>query len=67
MDAVTHTVTADDNSFNSGILPPGASFSHTFDTPGSTSYKCLIHPFMTGMVVVSAGGVKIPVTVVAKP
>jgi plastocyanin len=67
MDAVTHTVTADDNSFNSGLLPPGASFSHTFDTPGSTSYKCLIHPFMTGMVVVSSSAQKVPIIIGVKP
>src|SRR6476661_7536568 len=29
-----HTVTADDNSFDSGILSAGQSFSSTFGTPG---------------------------------
>jgi len=47
-DAVTHTITADDSSFDSGDLEPGASFSATFAKPGRTTYHCAIHHFMTG-------------------
>jgi plastocyanin len=32
---------------------PGASFSQTFMTPGTYTYHCQIHPFMTATIVVS--------------
>jgi plastocyanin len=51
-DSVTHTVTAADGSFNSGNLKPGDQFTYTFSAPGTYSYHCSIHPFMTGQVVV---------------
>jgi plastocyanin len=38
-----HTITADDGSFDSGILNPGDTFSLTFDTPGTSAYYCQIH------------------------
>lgn len=43
VDTMSHTVTADDVSFNSGVLAPGQSFSHTFDQPGIFTYYCAIH------------------------
>lgn len=52
-DSEAHTVTSDAGAFNSAVLQPGASFSFTFTKPGSYSYHCSIHPFMTGKVVVS--------------
>jgi plastocyanin len=56
--AAHHTVTADDSSFNSGNLASGESFSQTFAAPGSYTYRCRIHPSMTGTIVVNgaAGG-----------
>src|SRR3954464_8197650 len=33
--------------------PPGDTFSHTFNTPGTFSYICKVHSFMTGKVVVN--------------
>jgi plastocyanin len=51
-DAVAHTVTADTNSFASGNLQPGGSFSFTFTRPGTYAYHCSIHPSMHGSVVV---------------
>lgn len=56
MDSVTHTVTANDNSWGSGDLSPGATYSHTFTTAGTFSYHCSIHTYMTGTVVVMSGG-----------
>src|SRR4051812_22112916 len=44
--ARTHTVTADDGSFDSGRLPPQTTFSHTFDGPGEQAYHCILHPFI---------------------
>jgi plastocyanin len=50
-----HTVTADDGSFDSGILLAGDSYSHTFALPGTYTYHCNVHPFMHGTVFVIAG------------
>jgi plastocyanin len=50
-DTVAHTVTADTNSFASGNLQPGGSFSFTFTRPGTYVYHCSIHPSMHGSVV----------------
>jgi plastocyanin len=44
----THTVTANDGSFDSGDLPSGASFSITTGAPGAYAFHCTIHPDMTG-------------------
>ncbi len=38
-----HTVTADDGSFDAGLLDPGATFSMTFDSPGTYQYYCQPH------------------------
>jgi plastocyanin len=51
----THTVTADDGSFDSGDLSVGKTFSHTFQTAGTFGYHCTIHPFMTATVIVQTG------------
>ena len=50
-DVVFHTVTLDDGSFSS-VVRPNASVSQTFDTPGTYSYFCAIHPGMRGQIVV---------------
>ncbi len=47
-----HTATADDGSFNTGVLQKGQSASVTFHRPGTFGYHCAIHPFMHGTVVV---------------
>ncbi|HUX84491.1 MAG TPA: plastocyanin/azurin family copper-binding protein, partial [Chitinophagaceae bacterium] len=52
MDNVNHTVTANDGSFDSGDIVPGATFSHTFSSVGSFSYHCKHHTYMTGTVTV---------------
>jgi LPXTG-motif cell wall-anchored protein len=49
-----HTATADNGSFNTGVLQKGHSASHTFTTAGTFTYICEIHPFMHGTVVVLA-------------
>jgi plastocyanin len=51
-DQVPHTVTGDDNSFDSGVIDSGAVWRHTFDHTGSYSYHCTLHPFMKATVVV---------------
>ncbi len=42
-DAIQHTVTADDGSFDSGMMDQGVTFSQEFDTPGTYSYYCQPH------------------------
>ena len=49
-DIVPHTVTAEDNAFNSGQLNTGAKFKRTFKQAGEVKYKCLFHPVMAGKV-----------------
>lgn len=53
-DSTMHTVTADDNSFNSGNIAVGATYSRVFNSAGTFSYHCTLHPEMTGKVVVTA-------------
>ena len=47
-----HDVTGD--GLDSGLLESGESYSHTFDSAGSFSYICTIHPSMKGSVEVLA-------------
>jgi plastocyanin len=47
-----HTVTADDNSFDSGRKSSG-TFPHAFTTAGTFNYHCQIHAKMHGTVVVT--------------
>jgi plastocyanin len=54
-DSQPHTVTAGENAtsdqqFNSDLMAPAATFSHTFTEPGDYPYFCLIHPNMVGEV-----------------
>lgn len=51
---VDHTATADDGSFDSGVMEPGATFSFTFDEEGEFPYICEIHPDMQGTITVLA-------------
>lgn len=51
-DPVPHTVTADDNSFDSGMIEGGQTWRYTFTTPGTYAYHCTPHPFMKATVVV---------------
>ena len=39
----SHTVTADDNSYDSGLFNPGSQYSHTYTKPGRYSYYCTLH------------------------
>lgn len=51
-DNMAHTVTANDGSFDSGNMNPGATFSHTFTEAGSFAYTCVYHHWMHGTVTV---------------
>jgi len=50
-DNMIHTVTADDGSFNSGDIAPGAQFRHTFSTTGTFNYHCVHHSGMVGTII----------------
>jgi len=58
-DNTGHTVTQGNpsgntppNGFDSGILAPGKTFTHTFGTAGTIQYYCTLHPTMLGEVIV---------------
>ncbi len=57
---VVHTVTADNGAFNSGEMSPGATVTGTFNTPGTYTYHCSIHPDMTGTLIVTAAEAAAP-------
>jgi plastocyanin len=48
-DSVPHTVseTSGPQTFNSGTIAPGATYSLMLTLPGTYTYKCNIHPSMT--------------------
>jgi plastocyanin len=49
-DSTNHTVTADEDAFSSGYVPPGGSFTFTFAAQGHYAFHCTIHRFMRGTV-----------------
>jgi len=51
-DPLVHTITADDGSWESGNMAPGATFLRRFDRPGRYPYHCLPHPQMRGVIIV---------------
>ncbi|MGH9134503.1 MAG: cupredoxin domain-containing protein [Ilumatobacteraceae bacterium] len=53
-DSTGHTWTADDGSFTSGFIDPGATFEFTFSEAGTFPFHCEVHPSMTGTVTVTA-------------
>ena len=63
-DAVEHTASARNGSFDTGLLGEGESRSIRFNVAGTYRYVCTPHPSMTGTVVVRAtsGGLQPPNT-----
>ncbi len=62
-DAVEHTATARNGSFDTGLLGQGESRSVRFTIGGTYRYICTPHPSMTGTIVVrAASGVQPPNT-----
>ena len=49
---VSHTVTAEDGSFDSGLCAAGTKFFVTFNTAGTVNYHCTIHAQMTATLTV---------------
>ena len=55
LDPASHTSTSDTGVWDSGTLTHNQQFSFTFTTPGTYTYYCTIHPFMTGTITVVSG------------
>lgn len=51
-DSAGHSATADDNSFDTGILSQGQSGSVTFSKAGTYTYHCSVHPNMKATIIV---------------
>jgi hypothetical protein len=49
-----HTAHSNMPEFDSRMIPPGGTFTHTFLTPGIYPYHCDPHPWMTGKVTVTS-------------
>lgn len=54
--SLPHSVSADDASFDSGLISPGDTFSVTFSSPGTFGYHCVAHPWIKGSIVVTVDG-----------
>ena len=55
-DSAVHTVTATDNTFNSGDITAGKSWTNTFSAAGNFSYYCIYHSsWMKGKIIVKSG------------
>jgi plastocyanin len=51
-DATTHTATADQGGFDTGTIQPNASRTINFTHPGTYTYHCAFHAFMTATITV---------------
>lgn len=51
-DIFSHTVTANDGSFDSGLIAPGHSWQMTFKSAQTLAYHCRPHPNMTATLIV---------------
>jgi plastocyanin/uncharacterized membrane protein len=55
-DIFSHTATANDGSFDSGLIAPGSSWQTTISKTGTIAYHCRPHPNMTAELVVAQPG-----------
>lgn len=54
-DIYDHTVTADDGSFNSGLIPGGKTWTLKITQPGTIAYHCIPHPNMKAQLIAAGG------------
>jgi len=65
-DTAAHTVTTGTTEngpsgmFDSGLIGPGKTFEYQFNTDGEYDYFCMVHPWMTGKVIIPEGDKSIP-------
>lgn len=55
-DTESHTATADNGLFDTGVLEPGYSFDVFLEGSGTVTYHCELHPNMQGSIVVGQAG-----------
>ncbi len=56
-DSIVHNITADDGSWTTGNIAPGATSSAiTMANAGTVTYHCSIHPSMVGSLTVNSSG-----------
>lgn len=55
-DIFAHTVTADNGSFDSGLINPGSSWQTVVEHEGTIGYHCRPHPNMAAELIVQAAG-----------
>jgi len=53
LDTAPHSVVFNNGMKDSGELQRGQTFSYTFTAPGTYTYYCDVHPYMTAQVVVT--------------
>lgn len=51
-DTVAHTATADDDSWDTGMIEPGETGTIRFEEAGTYTYHCTPHPQMKGTIIV---------------
>lgn len=51
-DAIPHTATANDSTFDTGTLAPGESKTIKLEKAGAVGYICKLHPSMAGSVAI---------------
>jgi len=61
-DSAPHTATANDKSFDSGMLKQGGEFTVKLTKEGTFEYLCTYHPNMVGKIVVRAADAAAPAT-----
>jgi plastocyanin len=59
-DGINHTVTSDDDLFDSDFVGPGLTFARAFGKTGHFKYHCSIHKFMRGEVDVVPVALSVP-------
>jgi plastocyanin len=58
--SAVHTATAENGSFDSGIVKPGGSWRFALAKAGTFRYHCTVHPNMVGTITVAAAGSPAP-------
>lgn len=58
----SHTTTSNTGIWDSGSMSSGQSFSQVFNTAGTFSFHCTLHPFMTGSIIVQNPPPPLPAT-----
>ena len=62
-----HTATDPDGAFDTGLIAPGESKTVTVSSTGTFGYMCMVHPWMRGILTVTAAGAETAVPPLAQP